>query len=495
MQKRREYLLGDARDHFVRALALDPSFATAHVALARVLSNLGNEKQSKHHMAEAERHIERMPERDRLLFLALRTRGADPRRSAELLEALIARHPDTEEGYSRLVNLYGTELYDRERLRDIVDRSVRAVPTAADLWNYRAYVLATVGTYDEAITALEEYQRLLPGSTNPIDSLAEVSLTCGRVHEALKLYEDISGTGRGNEFIGAAYGHAALGNYDSALESLRMFASGADKVAFRWPWRWFVEAFVLSRVGRYREAAARIATGTQNALELEAFGAEVAYALLQAFIGLERGRSSDVLIAGGQARKAATRIEGPARSRIAHEHALYLMGVAEARAGRVSSARELRAEMSALAVDPVPGWEHCRHRLDAEIALAQGDVDGAEACFAPMTDVKPPFSFGYIDTTLFMNNEPLRDWRARIAHRRGDARAALAEYRRLVTPHHDWTYAALLEPRYVLAMARIHDEMGDRGAAVAAAERFLGLWRNADAGSPEVAEARRIAGV
>jgi hypothetical protein len=49
----------------------------------------------------------------------------------------------------------------------------------------------------------------------------------------------------------------------------------------------------------------------------------------------------------------------------------------------------------------------------------------------------------------------------------------------------------LLEPRYVLALARVLEKQGDRASARREYERFLELWKNADPGLPELAEARK----
>ena len=49
----------------------------------------------------------------------------------------------------------------------------------------------------------------------------------------------------------------------------------------------------------------------------------------------------------------------------------------------------------------------------------------------------------------------------------------------------------MLEPRYVLAAARLAERAGDRAAARAGYARFLELWAGADDGLPELTEARR----
>jgi hypothetical protein len=52
-------------------------------------------------------------------------------------------------------------------------------------------------------------------------------------------------------------------------------------------------------------------------------------------------------------------------------------------------------------------------------------------------------------------------------------------------------FAAMIEPRHVLELARLLEESGDRAAARREYQLFLDFWNNADAGLPEVAEARR----
>jgi hypothetical protein len=51
-----------------------------------------------------------------------------------------------------------------------------------------------------------------------------------------------------------------------------------------------------------------------------------------------------------------------------------------------------------------------------------------------------------------------------------------------------------MEPRYVLEMARLLDETGDKDGARAEYERFLELWKDADPDLPELKEARAYVG-
>ena len=73
----------------------------------------------------------------------------------------------------------------------------------------------------------------------------------------------------------------------------------------------------------------------------------------------------------------------------------------------------------------------------------------------------------------------------------GNLHGAIDFYRKLNRPDIRNKWTALLEPRYVLQVARLLDEMGDREGARAEYQRFLDLWKDADPELPELAEARR----
>jgi hypothetical protein len=80
---------------------------------------------------------------------------------------------------------------------------------------------------------------------------------------------------------------------------------------------------------------------------------------------------------------------------------------------------------------------------------------------------------------------------ARVQMARGDRVGAVAEYRRLTNSGPEHGSSAVIEPRYVLALARLLREQGDKVGTSAEYGRFLQLWAHADPGWPELSEAKQ----
>jgi tetratricopeptide (TPR) repeat protein len=93
--------------------------------------------------------------------------------------------------------------------------------------------------------------------------------------------------------------------------------------------------------------------------------------------------------------------------------------------------------------------------------------------------------------SLLANSFPFRDGAARVAVARGDLRGAIQLYRRLLTYDANSKFIAAYEPRYVLAIARLLEKTGDKAGALQEYQRFLELWKEADAELPELTEAKQ----
>jgi serine/threonine protein kinase len=337
--------------------------------------------------------------------------------------------------------------------------------------NALGYSFLESGAFDQAIEQFQAVADRSPGDENAWDSLGEGHLANGMPDKSLEAYSralaiDSDFT---HSILGRGLSLAALGRYEEALER--------ESPDFR------VQAFLLSRIGRYREAAAVLDEGRRDDDDAEVN----ANGLLT---------SSWLLIEQQQYARALEEVRAAKNALADREnHSLLVLadligGVAEIRATNVPNAVSRLALQKSRHDSDNPVESNWVAALEGEIALAQGRHDHALASFRA-AQRKAWMPLGRDASTVFATNLPSRDGLARVEIARGNRAAAIQEYRRLTSVSPGNQSSAVLEPRYILELARRLDEDGDEAGARVEYERFLKLWANADAGLPELNEAKQ----
>ena len=478
----------DARRHFGEAVRLDPEFALAYVHLAEVDRHEEMIRDSGRWLRMAAQHLDRMPERDAVLVRAGLARDAGRIDEADqLLEGLLARYPDTEQAYYSL----SVSWWDVDPARSValLGRAVAALPYSPQLQNLYGYTQMNAGRLEDAIRTFETYVKLRPTEPNALDSLAEGQLMAGRVPEALATYEAaIKG---GFNWYGKAWSLAVLGRYPEALAH----TSGSMTQPTFGPRDLFLSTtrgFLLSRVGRYREALEAVDVSQKRAEDQGSADGVVASHMARAVFALERRDCARVavhLAAGEQATK-----EVPALLAVRWQVLGDLLaGACDAGEGRLGAAQQRlgHARQVHRSTSPLEVW--WMHALEGEVALAERDFDKAARAFLAGEPARKMFLVlqgTYESLSFYANNLVLRDGRARAAAAQGRTAEAIALYRALLTPGPEQKWTAMLDPRHVIALARLLDKAGERDAARAEYQRFLEYWKAADPDLPELAEAR-----
>jgi tetratricopeptide (TPR) repeat protein/predicted Ser/Thr protein kinase len=481
LEARKNLRFVDAREFLEEAVKVDPSFAMAYFELSFVVGRLGETGLSKQYRDTVLEHLDRLPDRQNLLIQAeyLRLEG-ELERSVDLYETLIARYPDEENAHLGLARAY-SGLNQPEKSLAAVERGVQALPHASQLRNDYGYRLLHAGRYPEAIRELETNVRLYPDEPNPYDSLAEAFLITGQPDKALEKYAHALEVDPTFGHEGRVWAFAMLGRYDEALAEraeITKALGGPTTLTF-------MDAFILSRVGRYREAEKRLQSGIEVSVSLENVGMQGAHELLSAVLSIDKENYPATLESVSRVQRLATGVFP--------RTAYLLAGTAEARAGDLEAAHAHLDSQRELYDSGSPGRLY--HTLAGEIALAAGDLAAAEAHFSDAEpEVKAIFSISIVAANLFRNNLPFRGGLARVKKAQGDLAGAIEIYRNLNTPDISNKWTAMLEPRYVLEVARLLDETGDKEAAREEYQRFLDLWKDADPELPELDEARRYLG-
>ena len=482
--------LGDAREPLERAVEIDPSFAMAYLDLAYLARRSGEPTAAASYLEKAYEDRARLPERQKLMVEAQYAEGQrDLETAIEVLTTLTGRYPDDEQAHTRLSSVYLNA--DRPPESEAAARrGLEALPDSGPLYNMHGYALLGLHRYPEAIRAFEAYARIEPEEPNARDSLAETFLITGQPEKALENYARAMEVDPSFEFSrsGRAYAYAMMGRYDDAAVEGEKLAEFMRRIGFPLAVHHFMGAFAGSRVGRIQEAHEHIEKGvavTEGTGSLLVAGA---LELLHALIAVERGNYPAVYEAVSRAETILPQIDD-SRWRVGMTvNAALLRGVALVRSGDLDAARS-QLEISRKAHDEDDTWLY--RALEGEIELAEGDLDAAEKAFmAGEPDIKMWFSLGNPIATAYANNWPFHDGVARAKKAQGKTAEAIAIYRDLLEPDMGSKWTMWLQPRYVLELARLLDEAGDKKGARAEYERFLELWKDADEGLPELKEAR-----
>jgi tetratricopeptide (TPR) repeat protein len=483
----------DARTRFEKAIEIDPSFAMAYFWLSRVFRALGETAISEDYLRKVLENLERLPDRHRLVVQAQHARHTegDLDKALGLYERLVASYPDEEDGYFQMARIYSMYMNERAKALAVLERGVKALPRSPHLRNDLGYELLQAGRYPEAIREFEIYAELAPNEPNPHDSLAEAYLVTGQPEKALERYrrsldEDPSFFA---SYIGRAWAYGMLGRYEDVFSETAKIKEILLRNDLSLTISHFMDAFVLSRLGRYREAQDHLDEGIDLARDRQDGTMECALELLAAWVAIERERYSEALARVEELGDLLPEMPVPSSAQI---FVHLLAGVAEARRGNLAAARQRLDAQKQLLTSPSSAtdiWWH--HALEAEIALSEGDWSAAETAFsAGEPELKMNFSISVIPLTVFTNNLPFHDGRARALKAKGDVARAIEIYGRLLTPDIGNKWTAMLEPRYVLELARLLDQNGDKEGARREYQRFLDLWKDADRDLAEVDEAR-----
>jgi tetratricopeptide (TPR) repeat protein len=337
--------------------------------------------------------------------------------------------------------------------------------------NQYGYALLGAGEFAEAVEHFQAVAERSPDEPNPWDSLGEGYLANAMPDKALDAYSRalaIEPTFEAS-ILGRGLALAALGRYEEALER--------PSPDFR------VQAFLLSRVGRYREATEVLDRGRRDETDAEVTAVA---SLTAAWLFVEQKQYARALDEVRTARAALADREN---------HSLLVLadlvgGIAEIRAGNVRDADVRLASRKTHYDRDDPVESNWVAAFDGEVALAQGRYEQALSSFAA-AQKKAWLALGRDASTVFSIGLPSRDGAARVESARGNRSAAVEQYRRLTAGGTGNWSAAALEPRHILELARLLSEQGDAAAASVEYARFLKLWANADAGLPELVEARR----
>jgi serine/threonine protein kinase/Tfp pilus assembly protein PilF len=488
------FLFNDARRSLEKAIALDPTFAIAHLYLAQAAYEMADYKARDEAIEKAKKYSEKATEKERLYIEVPYTAWIerDPDKQARLLRELTDKYP--QEKYAHQARGLFNER--RGNITEAIEEYEKALVLDPDFGltlNSIAFVHAKLRNFDKALRYLERYAAINPGDPNPLDSIAEMYVRMGKLDEAVAKYKEVL-TAR-PDFYGScsslAYVYALREDYSEANKWLEEFVARAPSPAVKTEAR-ALQAFFDYLQGRWDESLDEYLSIKQQA---EQSGAEPTVITINFITGFIYGDRGDFDLARKAFREFVTAAleRNPSNQAFFTAARSFTSGWVDLKQGRLEAARAGLREIQ----DLLPSIDQANQGratflydlLGAELAAAGNSPDEAvaQAGKVKLSDL--------IDTRIqrvINYNLPfIKDVLARAYWKKGDLDKAAAEYWKLTTIDPSNQVRFLIHPLYHYRLGRVLEEKGDKAGAAVEYRKFLEFWKDADATHPEPADARR----
>jgi serine/threonine protein kinase/tetratricopeptide (TPR) repeat protein len=484
-----------------QAVAIDPGFAAAWVALAQATvgfsygeSPFDEGAAGQKVLDRAKRVAARATERERLwIDLMQASLDQDLPGLVRRADGLVARYP--EDFFGNLYAIGGRMATgDAPGGVSAAERYLEVNPSDANAYNMLAYLRSMLQDHGAAVSAIKKYLALHPDGSNPYDSAWEIYTRAGQFDEAIAI-TDRWRTVRPEDYDPrryAAWTFVMRGDAERARQELQAAPGGSPVTQAR------DIAMAYMAEGRFREAeaayrrAVAIAEGIRKKADESSTtgiaGLRDAHFDLSRMLTVQGKAPEAVREADAGVEAFSGEIGGQAESQVILGR--YLAGMALLRAGDLLGASRKADEIGALAkrFKFTSRLLAYRSALVAEVAASRKDARTLAEMFAASPK------------DLWAGDAPPLLWHPFLVHATmsGDAAEAVKAVEGLplrVQRARYWPgtpFAFFYErSRAPYVLGQMYEIQGDAARARESYTRFLTLMAKADAGIPEVEEARK----
>jgi serine/threonine protein kinase/predicted Zn-dependent protease len=487
-EENKRFYYEDARKSLEKAVEVDPDFAMAYFLLSMVQANLGNTRARDAAIEKAKALAGRVTEKERLYIEAAYAGTIEHNSEARIrfLEELIQKYPMEKRAYYWL-GILNRWRNNYEMAIEEQSKALELDPDFGEAHNELGYIYLALRNFDKSIEHFQRYASLNPQDANPLDSLAEAYFLQGKLDEAVAKYKEALAVKP--EFLTSNY-FALKENPAEAMAWLDKFIAQAPSVG------WKGEGYAYR--GFYQCWLGSLNQGLDNLKKAEEMLASVGDTWGKGQLNYAK---SYVYLFKGEldlARKANKEWFDIFMNRYP-ENAYYkagylcILGFIELNEGKVDSAKARAAEVVSLSSSWTPSqreWGmYVTNLLQAEVFLAGGFPDKAIGIFDEMV-LPVPSGMQSVLGLISYNTPFLKDVAARAYLEKGDLDRAISEYEKLVTFDPESRARFLVHPELHYRLAKLYEQKGMNGQAIEQYGKFLDLWKDADPGRAEVADAR-----
>jgi serine/threonine protein kinase/predicted Zn-dependent protease len=467
-----------------KAVKEDPNFAMAYLNMAVGYEYLSDYDKHRTYLQKALTLLDRASERDRYFIQGYASYALDesPLKAIDSFQKLIERYPQDEAGRMQLgairrnLEEWDLALYQFEKVLSLNPKSALALEN-------EVFIYTAKGFYEKAIELCEAGLRASPAGAFflrqlPLLYLIQASYERASVElekAAARLPDDIEILElEGNLHHLQGNVPTAQGVYEQLQRRGEADPSAPDLRGRLWLAR------LLLWQGEYRQAQKGILEGIELAQKSNRLYDEINCRLLLAHSELQLGRFSRA----AEALKPALEL---AQRYIKDEHkiVLHLLGLASLGMGRIEEAKTVGQQLFQLIErEGAPKKMRCYEHLMGQIALAEGRTSQAIRHFEQAISLLPEQRENADEQAFYY------DGLAAACYQSGDLTKATKTYRAILSLTTGRLIWGDIFARSSYWLGKILQRNGNNAEAAVYYENFLGLWKKADVGLPEVEDAK-----
>jgi serine/threonine protein kinase/Flp pilus assembly protein TadD len=490
----------DARKSLEKAVALDPEFASAYNHLGIAYRYLGDTRACKEAIQKAKVLSHKVTEKERLYIEALFAYVVEGRQESGIrtLQEIIRKYPKEKTAHLWLgVWYYGADQFDQAIEENL--KVLQLDPENGLAHNMLGYSYLYLGIYDKSVEYFQKYVSLCPGDANPVDSLAEAFFLMGRLDDAIAKHKEALAIKPDFAFppgeLAVLYAikeepRTALEWIDKRIAQARSESSKSSGYTFK--------GFYQCWLGAFKNGLENLDKAQDVRASSDGQGAWANISRIKSFVYAAKGdyASARTSIKDWLDVYVKTYPDGEAYYRAFYGSILGFIDIAE---GKLELARAKLAKDISSTPNSTPAQKELAIFLDglfqAELNLAEGSPDKAIAAFRAANAPAVPLESDSI--SMINHNTPFfKDVVARAYQQKGDLDKAIAEYERLINFDPKDRAKFMIHPELHYRLAKLYEKKGAKDEAISQYSKFLDLWKDADPGLPEVADARkRLAGI
>ncbi|MBN2366875.1 MAG: protein kinase [Calditrichaeota bacterium] len=485
--------------HFLeKAVKIDTTFATAYSYLAIAYYMLDEPKTCKSMLQKARHHSARATEKERLYIearFALYIEKNNEKRF-NLLHNITARYPQEKRAHLDLAFFYyfRRKLYTQafERFQIVLELD----PNFGLAYNMLALTYMETGEYQKAIQNFEQYASLNPGDANVFDSMGELYLRMGELDQALAKYQEAIEVEPQYFYAyrSTSYIYALKEDYENTIkwidQYIKMAASEGIKARGH-----LYKGFYYFWLGSIRQSLKELVVAANYYGVIESGRGLAHIEWIKGWIYFYRGER----IKGRQHFKNWYDYwleEDPEFASLYRAEYCFYSGTTDLSEAKVDSAREKLDEMKTLLPHIEPQnrdrIQHYYNILSMELLLSDGYIEKVISIYEKISTLPIPSIY---PKSLIYYNLPFinsRELSAIANLRRGNLDEAINAYEKLINLNHQKSKERrLVHPTYYFKLAKLYEQKGQFNKASERYRKFLEIWKNADAGTPEVIEAQK----